>query len=108
MRASAVIGVVCALAVGAPGCGGAGRASGAGALHRGRQIFVRSCAACHTLAGRERGAVGGDLVALRLSVADLASFARVMPVRPRLSRADALAVAEYIHSVAASLRRRGG
>jgi hypothetical protein len=31
-----------------------------------------------------------------MPVADLASFARVMPVTPRLSKSDALAVARYV------------
>jgi mono/diheme cytochrome c family protein len=74
------------------------------ALRHGRLIFARSCAGCHTLAGRESGAVGGDLVNAHLSVADLASFAKVMPAPKRLSSADLLAVAEYVHSVTASAR----
>jgi len=76
-------------------------------LEHGHSIFVRSCAGCHTLSGRERGAAGGDLAIARLRVADLASFARVMPVQPPLSRPAARAVAEYIFSVARSTRPRG-
>jgi mono/diheme cytochrome c family protein len=67
-------------------------------MTRGQAIFDRSCASCHTLDGRESGAVGGDLVNAHLSARDLASFARVMPVRPPLSRADARAVAAYVHA----------
>jgi mono/diheme cytochrome c family protein len=74
-------------------------------LRRGEAGFVRACASCHTLSGHDRGTPGGDLAAPRLSVADLASFARVMPVRPHLSERDAAAVAEYVHAVA--LRSRG-
>jgi len=75
-------------------------AAGCGA-HRdvttGKAIFRRDCSSCHTLDGREHGAIGGDLVVAHLGVRALASFARVMPVRPRLDRADADAVARYIH-----------
>jgi hypothetical protein len=35
---------------------------------------------------------------------DLASFARVMPTKPRLNQAAALAVARYIEEVAAGRR----
>jgi len=77
-------------------------------VSQGRRIFARSCAACHTVAGRESGAIGGDLVNAHLSVADLASFAAVMPVRRRLSPTEAAAVARYIDSIASSLRKRGG
>jgi len=79
------------------GCGGRGTPQ------RGRTVFVSSCANCHTLVGRDSGRDNGDLANRHFSVADLASFARVMPVRPRLSQADALAVAEYIHSVSSSI-----
>lgn len=108
MRAIAVIAAVLAVATTGAGCGGARQPSGASAVGHGRQIFARSCAACHTVAGRESGAVGGDLVNAHLSVADLASFAVVMPTPSRLSPSDAAAVASYIDSVASSLRKRGG
>ncbi|HEY5295233.1 MAG TPA: cytochrome c [Gaiellaceae bacterium] len=101
----AVIAVVTAFATVGVGCGRTGHA--AGMRSHGREIFAQSCAACHTLAGRESGAVGGDLVNVHLGVADLASFAKVMPVRPALSEPDALAVAKYIASVDRSLRGRG-
>jgi mono/diheme cytochrome c family protein len=83
----------------AAGCGG-GHATTSAA---GRKIFASQCSGCHTLSGREQGAVGGDLVLAHLRVKDLASFARVMPTKPRLSSAAANAVALYIASVA---RRR--
>ncbi|HEX7084696.1 MAG TPA: cytochrome c [Gaiellaceae bacterium] len=76
-------------------------------VSRGRAVFRSSCAGCHTVAGRERGAVGGDLVLAHLDVADLASFARVMPASKPLSRADALAVADFVHGRAVSLATRG-
>jgi hypothetical protein len=40
-----------------------------------------------------------------LSVADLASFARTMPVKPPLNEEQATAVARYVHAVAERLRR---
>jgi mono/diheme cytochrome c family protein len=88
------------LAVLAAGCGAGARHSSG--VERGQAIFVHSCAGCHTLAGHESGAVGGDLLQLHLGAADLASFAQVMPTRPRLSPSGAAAVARYIESVAAS------
>lgn len=42
-------------------------------------------------------AIGGDLVKASLGVRALASFARVMPVHPRLDAREAQAVAQYIH-----------
>lgn len=74
------------------GCGG-----GHSTAH-GRAIFDRSCARCHTLTGHDTSAPGGDLRAGRLTAADVASFARVMPVHPSLSAADARAVAQYVAS----------
>jgi mono/diheme cytochrome c family protein len=69
-------------------------------------IFTEDCSRCHTLVGREEGAVGGDLARTRLDVATLASFAKVMPARAPLTADDARAVAEYVHRVATS--RSGG
>lgn len=103
-----MIAVVIALATAGAGCGGTRHATGPGVLGQGRRIFAQSCAVCHTVAGRESGSVGGDLVNAHLSIADLASFAEVMPARSRLSPTDAAAVAKYIDSVASSLPKRGG
>jgi mono/diheme cytochrome c family protein len=79
------------------GCGGRD------SPQRGRAVFVSSCADCHTLTGRDNGRDNGDLANPRLSVADLESFAKVMPIHPKLSQADALAVAQYVHSVSSSI-----
>ena len=87
-------------AVAAAGCGHTESGSRAAALQRGSAIYTRSCAGCHTLSGREGRAVGGDLVRAHLSVADLVSFALVMPARRPLSHADAVAVAQFVHAVA--------
>lgn len=94
--------VVAAASAATTGCGGQHPTQSAKA-RGGHKIFTRSCAGCHTLAGHESGAPGGDLANTNLSVHDLASFARVMPVRPSLTRAQADAVARYVHAVA---RRR--
>jgi mono/diheme cytochrome c family protein len=80
------------------GCGGH--------VESGRAIFVHDCSGCHTLVGRERGSVGGDLAKANLRVADVASFALEMPTPRRLTGAQAAAVARYVDAVAATLRRR--
>lgn len=61
-------------------------------------MFARACAGCHTLTGHDTSVPGGDLAMQKLSVADIESFVRVMPVR--LTRADADAVAAYVHDQA--------
>jgi mono/diheme cytochrome c family protein len=88
------------LASTAAGCGAGSRTSQVAALRRGSTIFAASCSGCHTLAGRESGASGGDLVTAHLSVAALVSFTRAMPARRPLTRAEVLEVAEFVHAVA--------
>ena len=73
------------------GCGGTSQSS------RGHGIFEHDCSACHTLTGHDTSADGGDLAIAHLRVADIASFARVMPLEQPLSHTDALAVARYVH-----------
>jgi mono/diheme cytochrome c family protein len=85
------------------GCGSGGEIS---RTARGHAIFTQRCASCHTLTGRDSSADGGDLGIAPMSVRDLVSFARVMPLRSPLSRADGLAVAQYVHARATELRRR--
>lgn len=72
------------------GCG-AGRHTA-----RGRVLFEHDCARCHTLTGHDTNAPGGDLREGHLDAAAVASFARVMPVKPRLDAADLRAVAAYV------------
>lgn len=72
------------------GCGGTSQTS------RGHGIFEAQCSSCHTLTGHDTSADGGDLAIAQMRVADIASFARVMPLKQPLSRADALAVAQYV------------
>ena len=69
---------------------------GATTANRGRAIFYRSCAQCHTLTGHDTTADGGDLAIGSLTAAQIASFTRVMPVRPRLTRDEIALVARYV------------
>jgi mono/diheme cytochrome c family protein len=105
MRALLVAAAGGLVAVAGTGCGAPDHAA---TLRRGRAIFVHSCAACHTLEGRESGAVGGDLVNAHLGVSDIASFARVMPTPAPRTQADANAVAAYIDSAASTRHKRAG
>ncbi|MBV8079254.1 MAG: cytochrome c [Actinobacteria bacterium] len=86
--------VLTTFTIAAAGCGGPT------ALDRGRAIFTRDCSSCHTLTGHETAVAGGDLAVVSMSLADLASFTRAMPVR--LSPGEVRAVAAYVH---ASMRR---
>jgi len=81
----------------AAGCG-AHRSSSTAQTERGRAIFERSCSGCHTVTGHDTQARGGDLATAKLSVADIASFVRVMPVRLSSDQVDA--VAAYVHAAA--------
>ena len=83
------------------GCGG-----NASTLARGHAIFMEQCGKCHSLTGHDTRADGGDLALPRLSVADIASFVRVMPLRRPLSRDDELAVARYVHARAVAAHSR--
>lgn len=62
----------------------------------GRAVFHHSCSGCHTVTGHDTSVAGGDLGANRLTVRQLESFVAVMPVRPKLTRAQARAVAAYV------------
>lgn len=84
----------------AAGCGD-GRAHETASAARGKAVFASACAGCHTLTGHDTHAPGGDLAMSKLSVADIESFVRVMPVR--ITRAEVAAVAAYVHS--AQVRR---
>ncbi len=95
MQNVAAAALVAAAAFGGAGCGGE---PSAGSPPGGQAIFARECSSCHTLTGREHGTVGGDLARTGLSAAAIASFAKVMPVPTPLSRAEASAVAEYVHA----------
>ena len=75
-------------------------------LSHGHAIFAHSCSSCHTLAGRESGANGGDIANTHLTIPDLVSFAKIMPAHTPLSPADALAVGEYLHTIGNRSRKR--
>ncbi len=94
------IGVALA-AVACAGCGGGHRDSSQVAA--GHKIFAGACAYCHTLTGHDTQINGGDLGDHRFSLADLESFTRVMPVRPRLTARQSRAVAAYVRARESSL-----
>jgi mono/diheme cytochrome c family protein len=99
-RVAAAVLAAMLVAFAAAGCGRSAGASHVAALQRGSAIFADSCSGCHTLAGRESGASGGDLVKAHLSVAALVSFTEVMPARRPLSQTEVMEVAEFVHAVA--------
>ncbi len=72
------------------GCSGSRPSAG------GRAVFERSCSGCHTITGHDTKAPGGDLRVAHLTAFQVASFARVMPVRPPLDRAETQAVARFV------------
>lgn len=74
----------------AAGCGG----------HRvsGRATFQRSCSGCHTATGHDTNVDGGDLAVGKLTVPEIESFGAIMPVRPKPTKAELHAVAEYVVS----------
>ena len=71
---------------------------------RGARVFVRACAGCHTLDGRDTRAPGGDLAIARLTAAEVASFVRTMPVR--LTARDVAEVAAYVRAERVRLARK--
>ena len=100
-RALSAVAVALAALV-AGGCGGTGHTGATStATVGGAAIFVQACSLCHTLAGHDTGAEGGDLAIDRLSLADIISFTEVMPNRPPLSHADVVRVSEYVRAIAA-------
>jgi mono/diheme cytochrome c family protein len=66
--------------------------AGCGGGPSGQRVFAASCAGCH--AGRNPP--GGDLRDMRLTAAEVESFARIMPVRRPLSDAELRAVSSWI------------
>jgi len=80
--------------------------AGCGGRPLGKRVFETRCADCHTLTGRDAPVDGGDLALGSLSVSDVESFARIMPVRPRLTRAELHAVATYVVDRREALARR--
>jgi mono/diheme cytochrome c family protein len=74
----------------------------------GAKVFRAECGGCHSLTGREHGAMGGDLAIPTLSVADIESFALQMPTPRPLSHEEARAVAAYVHRKELVRIRSGG
>lgn len=73
----------------------------------GQRLFAAACSACHTLQGAgARRTQGGDLAAFRMSQAEVESFTRIMPVRPRLTAAQVRAVSHYVLSAQRAHARR--
>jgi mono/diheme cytochrome c family protein len=102
LRAPSSVVAVALAALVAGGCGGTGHKGTTGtATVGGAAIFAHGCSLCHTLAGHDTGAEGGDLAIDRLSLADIISFTEVMPNRPPLSHADVVSVSEYVRAMAA-------
>lgn len=64
----------------------------------GARIFARSCSDCHTLTGHDTQVDGGDLIPLSASLAQIESFVRAMPLRPRLTPAEIAVVSRYVRS----------
>ena len=88
---------VCALVVALIGCGGDRTQANATGIRQGAELFQRSCAGCHTVGAPTSKSSGGDLAQTVLSIRDLVSFARIMPVE--LTRDQLDIVARYLHAV---------
>jgi mono/diheme cytochrome c family protein len=80
--------------------------AGCGGRPLGKRVFASRCAGCHTLTGRDTPVDGGDLALGKLGVADIESFARIMPVRQRMTRAELRAVANYVVDRREALARK--
>jgi mono/diheme cytochrome c family protein len=80
------------------GCGSHTRTStNASRTHQGAALFEQACARCHTLDAEASTAAGGDLARPVLSIPDLVSFERIMPVK--LTATQLYAVARYLHTI---------
>ena len=80
--------------------------SGCGGRSLGKHVFESHCAACHTLTGRDTSVDGGDLAIGRMSVAGVASFARIMPAHSHLTPAEIRAVAAYVVDHRVAIQKR--
>jgi cytochrome c2 len=68
---------------------------GSGPASPGARIFAESCRSCHTLSTDARvHTAGGTVAGYGMSLAQLESFTRVMPVR--LTPAEVRAVSRYL------------
>jgi mono/diheme cytochrome c family protein len=83
-------------------------AAGCGSKQSGRTLFGRECAGCHSLAGHESGAMGGDLAIPLLAVSDIESFARTMPTPDHISSSEVRTIAAYVRSRELTRSERAG
>jgi mono/diheme cytochrome c family protein len=82
------------------GCGNATRPAGAA-------LFATACGDCHTLTGNESThPEGGDLLRYDMTVAELVSFTRVMPMPRRLTDSQVQLVSRYVYSRQQAARAR--
>lgn len=80
------------------GCGGV--RPPADELQEGAQLFRASCSACHTLASNPHPSpVGGSLRPYRMTIAQVESFTRVMPLRRPLDDRQLRILARYVTRV---------
>ena len=94
--------VALAIVLGTAGCGATPRAP---APPDGAALFAQACAACHRVDGRrDPSRQGGDLSGFHMTLAEIESFTRVMPVRPPLSARDLHVVSTFV--LAAQRRAR--
>ncbi len=88
--------VTVVLAGGTAACG----AGHAATRTDGRALFADACGTCHTLSGVNSPAhQGGDLLGFHVSRSVLLQFAREMPVRRRLTRAQFTTVVGYVFAL---------
>lgn len=91
LRRSAPLLLALALLTG--GCGQAARPR----QPSGAMVFRQECQVCHSLIGNEsRRKDGGDLLGFRMTLSQMNTFVREMPVRHRLSSPQLRAVERFV------------
>ena len=92
---------VAAVATVAAGCG----SGGSSRPSDGASLFAEDCGMCHSLNGQQSPRQqGGDLLAVRMTRAEMLEFVREMPVPHRLTPAQQALVADYVRAVEARAR----
>jgi mono/diheme cytochrome c family protein len=79
------------------GCRGRHAETSASRIHQGAALFEHACAGCHSLNAATSTAIGGDLARPVLTLPDLVSLERIMPVK--LTNTQLYAVALYVHAI---------
>jgi mono/diheme cytochrome c family protein len=79
------------------GCGGHST-NQTGRQGQGKAIFASVCTGCHTLTAAANTKPGGDPAIPGLTIAQLATYVRVMPVHLTPGQIDAVAI--YLHATA--------